>query len=317
MKQVSSFSSHHFHLEQLAEGVYAAIHDQAGWAICNAGIIDLGDRTIVYDAFISPQAASDLNQAAERLTGRPVHSVINSHYHNDHIWGNQAFSSAVDIISTVKTRQLILSDGPGEIEWSRDTTPKSLEALEAQIAEERDAAKLDQLKVYLNYFQAMQAAMNILEIRLPNLTFTGDMTFEGSRRSARLIPFEGGHCMSDAILYLPSDGIVFMEDILFIDCHPYFPEGNPGIIQQILGQVRSLGANIYVPGHGPVGDPSHLDWLDKYINTLSSIVVDIISRGVPEEEIDKIAMPVEYKGMIFPKYFWVNLKYFYQRHVKN
>lgn len=43
----------------VADGIFAAIHNnEGGYAICNAGIIDLGDKTIVIDPFISPTAAS-------------------------------------------------------------------------------------------------------------------------------------------------------------------------------------------------------------------------------------------------------------------
>ena len=45
-------ASENFFLEELAPGVWAAIHnDQFGKAICNAGIIDLGDKTIVFDHY--------------------------------------------------------------------------------------------------------------------------------------------------------------------------------------------------------------------------------------------------------------------------
>jgi TatD DNase family protein len=70
--------SKHFRLEELSDGVYAAIHIAGGAAISNAGIVDLGDRTVVYDAFMSPQAADDLRSAAEALLGRPIDAVINS-----------------------------------------------------------------------------------------------------------------------------------------------------------------------------------------------------------------------------------------------
>jgi len=92
--------SKHFRLQQLAEGVYAAIHREGGGAIGNAGIVDLGDRTLVYDTFIAPQPAEDLRAAAEALTGRPVDTVINSHWHSDHMWGNQVFGQDTDILST-------------------------------------------------------------------------------------------------------------------------------------------------------------------------------------------------------------------------
>ena len=63
--------SKHYKLEKLADGIYAAIHNnEGGYAICNAGIIDLGDKTIVIDPFISPAAARDLKQHAEYLTGK-------------------------------------------------------------------------------------------------------------------------------------------------------------------------------------------------------------------------------------------------------
>src|SRR3990172_6492741 len=91
-------TSQHFRLERLADGVYAAIASGSGAATCNAGIVDLGDRTLVFDPFLTPKAAHDLRVAAEQLTGRSVSIVINSHYHNDHIRGNQVFSAETRIV---------------------------------------------------------------------------------------------------------------------------------------------------------------------------------------------------------------------------
>jgi len=313
MGNLVSFNSRHFRLEQLSDGVYAAINADEGWAICNAGIIDLGDRTLVFDTFISPTAARDLRDAAVELTGRPIHMVINSHSHNDHIWGNQAFSPDVDILSTTKTRELIQSEGPAEVQYNREVAYKRLETLEAQFAETREESLRAHLRVYIIYFQAITVALPELQIRLPNLTFGGDFTFNGSKRSARLIPFEGGHSGSDAILHLPDDGIVFMADLLFIGGHPYLPDGDPDKIQQILSQVRELQAKIFVPGHGPVGDATHLDWMDEYIDTLNGLVRKAIKNGATKEEIDKIAMPEEYQLLIFPSFFLANLQFLYQR----
>ena len=66
MDRVNSIQTKHFHLEQPADGAYAAIHADDGWAICNAGFVDLGDHTLVFDAFITPAAAADLRMAAEQ-----------------------------------------------------------------------------------------------------------------------------------------------------------------------------------------------------------------------------------------------------------
>jgi glyoxylase-like metal-dependent hydrolase (beta-lactamase superfamily II) len=313
MNNNSLYQSRHFRLEQLADGIYAAINTNDGWAIGNAGIIDLGDRTLVYDAFISPEAAMDLRDAAESITGRAVHMLINSHYHNDHIWGNQAFSAETDILSSTKTRELITTEGSKEVQEYRKIARERLETLETQFANTRDKTTLNLLKLNIAYFQAINATLPILHIRLPNLTFTGNMTFNGSRRSARLITYEGGHCGSDTILYLPDDGIVFMEDLLFSGFHPYLAEGNPYEIQRILAEVRKLQAKTFVPGHGPVGGASHLDWMVGYIDNLNSLVGEVIKNGGTESELDKITMPGEYQNLIFPNIFKDNLKLLYQR----
>ena len=273
-------NSKHFRLEQLAEGVYAAIHAEGGWAICNAGIVDLGERTLVFDTFMTPDAAKDLVDAAESLTGRTVHAVINSHYHNDHIWGNQAFSEDVDIISTSKAKEMILVDGAAEIQGYRDSAQQTLETLEARYINEIDENQRSQLRIYIDYYQAIIATLPKLKIRPPNLTFTGSLVFEGLKRSAQLIAFEGGHCGSDAILFLPEDHIVFMADLLFTTGHPYLPDGDPDKIKEILAQVRQLHAKIFVPGHGPVGEASTLDWMDDYIDCLNSIIDEAINNGV-------------------------------------
>jgi cyclase len=313
MDHTSSAGSRHFQLEQLADGVYAAIHADDGWAICNAGIIDLGDRTLVFDAFLAPAAASDLRDTAESLTGRPVHAVINSHPHNDHIWGNQAFSPDVDIISTAKTRELIATEGPGEVQGYRDVAQKQLEALQVQLAEAHDDTTRYHLKVMIVYFEAIVATLPGLQLRLPNLTFAGDLTFSGPKRSARLITFEGGHSESDAILHLPDDGIVFMSDLLFIGGHPYLADGDPDSIPQIMAETRKLGPKILVPGHGPVGQLSNLDWMEGYVDSLNALVREAIKNEASADDMDHIAIPGKYQDLIFPSFFPTNLKFLYKR----
>ena len=92
----------HLEIQKITDGVYAAIHRNGGHGICNAGIIDLGDATVIFDCMLTPAAALELKDAAKELTGREAKYVVNSHYHNDHIRGNQVFTNAT-IISTNKT----------------------------------------------------------------------------------------------------------------------------------------------------------------------------------------------------------------------
>ncbi len=316
MKKSKPYSSIHFTLEQLADGVFAAVNSPAGWAICNAGIIDLGDRTVVYDAFMTPAAANDLRAAAERLTGRPVYALINSHYHNDHIWGNQAFSASTDIMSTAETRQLIITEGVKEINAYRDVIQERVAGVEQRLANTHDDAELVNVSLMSTYLHGIAVTLPILKPRLPNLTFTGGLTLVGSKRSVQLLTSTGGHCASDAILYLPEDGVVFMEDLLFSGFHPYLEECDPTRVRQILAEIKRLAATVFVPGHGPVAGASQLDWMVEYLDCLEALVDAVIEQGGTEDDLDKVSMPREYGPCLFPHIFPANLRFMYRCKVK-
>jgi len=85
------FCSKHFKLEQIGKYIYAAIAKEGGGAVANAGFVDLGDKVIVFDTFNTQQASEDLRLIAEKITNQSVTLVVNSHWHGDHIRGNQTF----------------------------------------------------------------------------------------------------------------------------------------------------------------------------------------------------------------------------------
>ena len=117
-KRIST--SDNFTIEKIGPGVWAAINnDNYGKAISNAGIIDLGNKTLVFDAFMTPSAAWELRNIAKQLTRKQVTMVVNSHYHTDHVRGNQAFVPTASILSTSKTREMIRENEGEEKKWEK------------------------------------------------------------------------------------------------------------------------------------------------------------------------------------------------------
>ena len=94
----------YFNLHRLAEGVYAAVAKPGQGARSNAGVVDLGDELLVFHSFSTPSAAKELRKQAEMICGKKVKYLINSHYHGDHMFGNQVFEDAT-IISTSLTHK--------------------------------------------------------------------------------------------------------------------------------------------------------------------------------------------------------------------
>jgi alkyl sulfatase BDS1-like metallo-beta-lactamase superfamily hydrolase len=102
--------SEHFRTERLAEGIFAAIATKSGGVYSNAGIIDRGNRTLIFDAFDTVQAGEDLRIMAEELTSSPIAYVSISHSHSNHWSGVQAFPSQTSVISTHITRDLLFEE---------------------------------------------------------------------------------------------------------------------------------------------------------------------------------------------------------------
>ncbi len=306
--------SKHFRLEQLAEGVYAAIHIDGGAAIGNAGIVDLGDRTLIYDTFSSPQAAEDLRTAAEALTGRTINTVINSHWHHDHIWGNQVFSANTEIISTKETHRLFITQNESVYNDSYMAESEvNLEAMLTQYQETIEEGHRRQLVLWIDYYQSIVDAKPILQVRPPNLTFAKRLEFYGANRTAKLIAFDGGHSESDAVLFLPQEGIAFMSDLLCIGYHPWLLGGDPKRFCNGLEAVSDLAPKLLVPGHGPVGTADSLTLMRQYIHTLDKIARKMVEDGEAEETIDAMAIPEPYDDWLFALFFSDNMHFLYQR----
>jgi cyclase len=307
----------HFRLQQLADGVYAAIHIDGGAAVGNAGIVDLGNRTLIYDTFIAPQAAEDLRTTAEALTSRPIDAVIDSHWHNDHIWGNQVFDVSTEIISTEETRRLIIATkGHGAYDTFMAEAEANLAATRAQFEATEDEGQRRQLALWVDYHQAVVETKPMLQIRAPNLTFVEHLAFHGRDRTAEVIDFVGGHTESDAVLFLPQEGIVFMSDLLFIGHQPYLGGGDPDRLLHILEAVSDLAPRLLVPGHGPVGTAESLTAMGQYVRTLDGLARKMVEDGEAEETIDAMAVPQPYDDWLFASFFPGNMHFLYQRHLR-
>jgi len=306
--------SKHFQIEPLAEGVYAAVASEQGYAICNAGIVDIGDKTIIFDTFISPKAAKDLLKAAKQLASHKTLYVVNSHFHNDHIRGNQVFSPDMDIISTTWTREAIPQSERKEIQWEKENIPQGIIDAQLKLATEKDSKRRRELTLLIAYYKAIIESHPQLKTRLPNITFEPPkLVIHGTQRTAELLAFVG-HTASDLVLYLPQEKIAFMSDLLFISIHPYLPSGFPERWKESLGTVEALGIQTVVPGHGPVGRSADLSVMTQYIQSLESIVVNMVRSGRSLEEVSLQPIPSQFENwlLFFDNFFIANLQFLYK-----
>jgi cyclase len=287
-------SEEFFRYERLAKGVYAAIDplDHGGSGGCNAGIIDLGDQTIVFDSGVTPRVGRELYNVALRLTKRPPSHLVVSHYHNDHIRGGQSFRNATEVATTV-TRALIATKGRAELKEDRAAAPDQVVKMR-RLARSKDKSDRDVGAFMTPYWQKMLASLPEVKLRLPDITFDDKLNFHGTKRSAQLIAFKNGHTESDCVLFLPQERILFCGDLLFVKTHPFLGHGDPVSLTEILNQLKKLKARVLVPGHGPLGRNEDIYEVKSYICTLSAQAQRILRKGGTEEDAATHRIPARY-----------------------
>ena len=295
-------SSSHFRLVDLTEGVYAAIATDSGHGLCNSGIVDLGDGTLVFDSMLTPQAGADLRRAAEIVTGHPVTYLVNSHYHGDHVRGNISFPS-VRIVSTRKVRELIEEKAVEMLESDRAEVVPELEALRSgrKVVPERDRT------IFEGWFEGILATPKGTAIPSPDLLVEDTLLLRGPRRTVEVRTFGGGHSPSDVFAHLPDEKVDFLGDLLATGFHPSVTDGVAEEWVRILDQVRALGARQILPGHGPVGGQTEIRQLQEYLRTLLKLARAARRSSLSREAIRATSVPSAFAAWTFPSFFGDNL----------
>jgi cyclase len=282
----------YFDLEPLADGVCAAIGRRNACAMSNAGIIDLGGRTLVFDTFASPQAGEELREAAIEVTGRIPDWVVISHAHSDHWLGSQSFPEAT-VLSTAAARRHMPGMASYVSSYKQDPG-----RLRADIAAERRKLELEEdptkrpgLSWSIARLECLAESLATLELRFPNLTFGRMLSLWGSRRAVNLVACGHAHSPGDVELLLPEEEILFAGDLGFFGTQPFMGTSNPSRWAAWLEKTVASDCQVVVPGHGPVGTKTDLVLEQEYIKALTRIVDRGIARGGTVEDALRERLP--------------------------
>jgi hypothetical protein len=121
-----------FEVTQVSNGIYAVIA-KPGIASNGAFIVNQDD-VVVVDTHLRPSWARETIAAIKKVTNKPVRYIINTHWHRDHVQGNQAYLEVwpgATIIQQELTREDQLKYQPVEI---KTRAPEEIARLEKLLA---------------------------------------------------------------------------------------------------------------------------------------------------------------------------------------
>lgn len=302
----------HFIVHELADGVLACIHSFGGKAICNAAIIDNGNYSVIFDSFLSPEAAEDLKDTLKAYAFSPLKYVINSHYHNDHIRGNQVFADHAEFISTQRTAELIKEREPLEIADEQTYAAdqyKFYDSLFQNYSGSPEDREFQRLLMWRPYFEVLSKSAKEIETIVPEIFVYDTMHLDGPKRSIQLISKGAGHTESDLIAYLPDDRILFAGDLIFNACHPYVGNGNLDSLLNWYTFLNSLDIDIVIPGHGEPGSKELVQTMNEYIENLILLSDQWKQSGKTTEDLETLEIPQVYRTWWFDRFYTYNFRF--------
>jgi cyclase len=290
-----------FEVQKLAEGVYAVIRkDLPGLMVDANNLFIINDEdVIVVDSNGAPAITREVLAALRKLTDKPVKYVINTHYHDDHIRGNQVYREAfpkVEIIAhrfaldylpnqgAINRRNFIEGAG-GFLKQLKGMLAENRSLLGGEMtAEERDSLNSDTRLVELVLSEAGQA-----QTLLPTITVDNRLTLYRGNRIIDIRHLGHGHTGADLVVHLPREGIVMTGDLVVAPI-PLVgnPQSNIGEWAMALERLTALEAKIFVPGHGPVQrDDAYIKQLAKMFASIRQQTAAAVGRGETLEQARK------------------------------
>ena len=235
--------------EKLAEKLYM-LWDSGGMG--NTVVLTGDDGVLMIDTKVENAVDKLLAKIAE-LSEKPIRFAIITHWHFDHVGGNEKVAkTGATIIAHENVRKHM-------------SIAHDMKMLNTTVPPAPETAR-------------------------PLVTFTKEMTFHLNGEDVKVFHVEPGHTDGDAVIYFQNANVMHMGDLYFEGLYPYIGIYSGGSINGMIKVINQILPMIdentkVVPGHGPLSNKAQLQ---EYVSMLTAIrdnVSRLMQKGNTMEEV--------------------------------
>lgn len=240
---------------EVADNVFAYIQHDGSWWINNTGFLVSQKSVTVIDSCSTHRRTKAFAEHIGEVTDNPVSTLVNTHHHGDHTFGNSLFAAATIIghencRSAMRSASLPPPTGIWEpVEWGP------------------------------------------LELAPPTLTFTESIRLWHDESPVELrYAGQPAHTDNDVLVWLPEQRVLFCGDLLFAGGTPFLLAGSVTGAALVLREVvAALPAEVVVPGHGRPCALSLVDETLAYLRLVLDLARDGLAAGLPPLDVAREA----------------------------
>jgi len=238
---------------EIADGVFVGRYEFFDQTI---GLVVGDGGCLVLDTRTTSAQADELRDDIRRITAHPA-TVLNTHHHFDHSFGNARFR-------------------PAEI-WGHERCARTLRD-EGEEMRARVAARMPEL------------ADELAEVEIvPPTSTVGDdgETITIGGRTVEVRYLGRGHTDNDLVTVVPGAGVTFAGDLVEQGAPPSFgdafPLDWPATNRRMLDEL--IGDGLVVPGHGEVTDRAFVEAQTRELGLAAGVARERFAAGQPIEAV--------------------------------
>jgi glyoxylase-like metal-dependent hydrolase (beta-lactamase superfamily II) len=264
-------------LREVTPGVHAWLQPNGSWGESNAALVMGDGASLLVDTLWDVRLTARMLGAMQPLVQRaPITTVVNTHSDGDHWWGNQLVAGT-EIVATEAAAHVMAGQSPDEMQRFGRVGAALRLAGRMPVPYPR-RGDVDTIGRFLG---EVLGPFRFGEVRLtrPSRTFRGELVLEVGGREIRLIEVGPAHTPGDLVVHVPDARTVIAADILFIGVTPVMWAGPVEGWLAALERLADLGAQTFVPGHGPVCGVAEVERLADYWRWLESAARRRLAAG--------------------------------------
>lgn len=226
----------------------------------NIGVSVGKDGILIVDDQFAP-LADKIRAALKGLGGNgKLQFVVNTHWHPDHVGGNETFAKEAPIIAHHNVRKRLSTD--------------------LVIRGEKVPA--------------------LPEGGLPVLTFGDSVSIHFNGEEIKAVHFPHGHTDGDSVIFFTGSKVVHMGDDVFAGRFPFVDLENGGTVQGLIENIGKVLGQIpaetkVIPGHGPLSTVEDLKAYHRMLLETTDIVRKRMEAGRTLEQMQAEGLPEQWK----------------------
>ena len=289
-----------FEVQQVVPGVHVVLRKEPPglWFDSNSVFV-VGDRgVVVVDTNVSPESARASLDALRCITDKPVRYVVNTHWHDDHLAGNQVYRDAfpgVQFVGHVNTREELSTTGAENRKGAQENGGGFAKSLRrhvedgksltgAPLTDEERAAYLSDAHLVERYLADLPG----LQVVFPTVTVSDRLVIEDGARTIEVLHLGRGHTGADLVVHLPKERVAIVGDLVSWPVPLVGTTSHPSGFASALQRLLALEPALIVPGHGPVmRDDGYLRLVARLLASIRDQTAAAVARGETLEQARK------------------------------